>query len=69
MFLPRALRIATAAARLVGGRPDPLWDRIAVALYIPMVARGLHHLAFDPSVRRRTARTPVPALARSVDES
>ena len=44
----RALRIATLAARALGERPDPLWDRIAGALYIPTA--GGHHLPFDPSV-------------------
>src|SRR5215469_6885849 len=46
----KALRIAAAAARAVGERPDPLWERIAGALYVPFAAGGLHHLAFDPSV-------------------
>ena len=46
----RALRIATAAAHEVGERPDPLWDRIAGALYVPLAPGGLHHLAFDPAV-------------------
>jgi protein-glucosylgalactosylhydroxylysine glucosidase len=46
----KALHIATAAARLVGERPDPLWEKVAKQLYIPMAAGGAHHLAFDPSV-------------------
>jgi Glycosyl hydrolase family 65 central catalytic domain/Glycosyl hydrolase family 65, N-terminal domain/Glycosyl hydrolase family 65, C-terminal domain len=46
----RALRIATAAAHELGERPDPLWDRIAGALYVPLAPGGVHHLAFDPSV-------------------
>ena len=46
----RALRIATAAAHEVGERPDPLWDHIAGALYVPLAPGGLHHLAFDPAV-------------------
>jgi protein-glucosylgalactosylhydroxylysine glucosidase len=46
----RALRIASAAAREIGARPDPLWDRIAGALYVPLAPGGLHHLAFDPAV-------------------
>ena len=46
----KALRIAAAAARTVGERPDPSWERIAAALYIPFAAGGVHHLAFDPSV-------------------
>jgi hypothetical protein len=46
----KALRIAAAAAQVVGERPDPLWGRIAGSLYIPIAAGGLHHLAFDPSI-------------------
>jgi trehalose/maltose hydrolase-like predicted phosphorylase len=46
----KALRIATAAARVIGERPDPLWERVAKQLYIPMAPDGTHHLAFDPSV-------------------
>jgi trehalose/maltose hydrolase-like predicted phosphorylase len=46
----RALRIATAAARVLGERPDPLWERIAAGLYVPLAPGGHHHLAFDPSV-------------------
>jgi trehalose/maltose hydrolase-like predicted phosphorylase len=46
----KSLRIAVAAARAVGERPDPSWERIAAALYIPFAAGGAHHLAFDPSV-------------------
>jgi trehalose/maltose hydrolase-like predicted phosphorylase len=46
----RALRVAAAAARAVGERPDASWERIAGALYIPFAAGGVHHLAFDPSV-------------------
>ena len=46
----RALEIATAAAKIVGARPDPDWDRIARGLYIPMAPGGEYHLAFAPSV-------------------
>ncbi|MGO9802161.1 MAG: glycosyl hydrolase family 65 protein [Steroidobacteraceae bacterium] len=46
----KALRIATAAATVIGERPDPLWERVAKQLYIPMAPDGTHHLAFDPSV-------------------
>ena len=46
----KALRIAVAAARAVGERPDPSWEHIAGALYIPFAEGGAHHLAFDPSV-------------------
>jgi protein-glucosylgalactosylhydroxylysine glucosidase len=46
----KALHIATAAAKVVGERPDPLWERVARQLYIPMAPGGTRHLAFDPSV-------------------
>jgi protein-glucosylgalactosylhydroxylysine glucosidase len=46
----RALRIATAAAREVGERAEPLWDRIAGSLYVPLAPGGQHHLPFDPAV-------------------
>ncbi len=46
----RALRIAVEAARTLGESADPLWERIAGALYIPFAADGSHHLAFDPAV-------------------
>ncbi len=49
----RALTIATDAARLIGERPDPLWERIARLLYIPLAADGQHHLAFAPTVVSR----------------
>jgi protein-glucosylgalactosylhydroxylysine glucosidase len=45
-----ALRIATAAAQLAGEHPDPLWNRIARLLYIPLAPGGQRHLAFDPAV-------------------
>lgn len=46
----KALEIATAAAKIVGERPDPNWERIAHGLYIPMAPNGQYHLAFAPSV-------------------
>lgn len=49
----KALEIATAAAKIIGERPDPAWDRIARGLYIPMAPDGQYHLAFAPSVTTR----------------
>jgi trehalose/maltose hydrolase-like predicted phosphorylase len=46
----KALNIAVEAAKLAGEQPDPLWERIAKLLYIPMAPRDAHHLPFDPSV-------------------
>lgn len=46
----KALSIATAAASVLGERPDPLWSRIARGLYIPLTPGGEHHLPFDPAV-------------------
>jgi Glycosyl hydrolase family 65 central catalytic domain/Glycosyl hydrolase family 65, N-terminal domain/Glycosyl hydrolase family 65, C-terminal domain len=48
-----ALNAATAAARVGGERPDPLWERVARGLYIPLAPGGQHHLAFDPGVAPR----------------
>lgn len=45
-----SLRAAVAAARVIGERPDPQWERVASGLYIPLSADGQHHLAFDPGV-------------------
>ncbi len=42
----RALAIATAAADVLGVRPDPAWRRISRDLYIPLASDGAHHLAF-----------------------
>ena len=49
----KALAIATAAARVIGEKPDPRWSRIARGLYVPMAANGQYHLAFAPSVPLR----------------
>ncbi len=48
-----ALRIAIAAAGVVGAHPDPDWGVIARELYIPMAPDGQYHLAFAPSVTVR----------------
>ncbi len=58
----RALRCATAAARVLGERPDALWERIAKQLYIPMAPGGAHHLAFDPSVTLHYGGGPLALL-------
>ena len=50
----KALTIATAAARVLGERPDPLWARVAKLLYVPLAPGGGHHLPFDPSVPPRS---------------
>ena len=50
----KALEIAVAAARVLGEQPDPLWRRVARALYIPLAAGGQRHLPFDPAVRERS---------------
>jgi protein-glucosylgalactosylhydroxylysine glucosidase len=46
----KALRIATAAAAVVGASPDPRWAAVADGLYLPFSDRDGHHLDFDPSV-------------------
>ena len=46
----KALRIATAAAKLVGEAPDPQWSVIAAKLYLPFDEQHQRHYDFDPSV-------------------
>lgn len=46
----KALRIATAAAAVVGATPDPRWANVADGLYLPFSDQDGHHLDFDPSV-------------------
>jgi hypothetical protein len=53
MEAAQALRIATATANLIGERADPIWDRIAREMYIPLAPGGGRHLPFDPSVAVR----------------
>jgi len=48
----KALRIAAAAAALVGERADPQWAEVAAKLYIPFSAAEQRHLDFDASVPR-----------------
>jgi protein-glucosylgalactosylhydroxylysine glucosidase len=48
----KALRIAAAAAALVGERPDPHWAEVAAKLYIPFSQSEQRHLDFDASVPR-----------------
>jgi len=46
----KALRIATAAAGIVGATPDPRWLDIAARMVVPFSESEGHHLDFDPSV-------------------
>lgn len=46
----KALRIATAAAAVVGREPDPRWADIAARLYLPFSSSGRHHLDMDKTV-------------------
>jgi trehalose/maltose hydrolase-like predicted phosphorylase len=46
----KALDIATAAARLVGEKPDPQWAKIARLMFIPFSEKDQRHLDFDASV-------------------
>ncbi|MBS0381342.1 MAG: glycoside hydrolase family 65 protein [Proteobacteria bacterium] len=48
----KALRIATAAATLVGASADPRWATVAAGLHLPFSDAGQHHLDFDPGVPR-----------------
>lgn len=58
----KALKIATAAARVLGVLPDPRWSRIARRLYVPVAASRAHHLPFDPSVPVHRGTGPLPLL-------
>lgn len=46
----KSLRIADAAAAVLGMAPDPRWAAVADGLYLPFSDQGGHHLDFDPSV-------------------
>lgn len=61
----KALQIATAAAAVVGARPDPHWATLAQGLYLPFDAKNGHYLDFDPSVPfdAQTEHGPLPMLS------
>lgn len=59
----RALRIATAAAALVGARADPRWADIAARMYLPFSGGGQHHLDMDESVAHDPADSDLAFLA------
>jgi trehalose/maltose hydrolase-like predicted phosphorylase len=50
LFARKALQVAIAAAKVSGEKADPLWERIARELYIPMDERAGHYLPFDPGI-------------------
>ncbi len=61
----RALAIAAAAARMLGEPADPLWQKAAREMYVPLDPGGTHHLPFDPSVMSASqdfGGGPVPLL-------
>lgn len=61
----RALAIAAAAARELGVRADPVWEKAAREMYVPLAPGGTHHLSFDPSVASGSqdfGGGPVPLL-------
>ena len=61
----RALGIAAEAARELGEQADPVWEKAAREMYVPMAPGGTHHLPFDPSVAsgsRDFGGGPVPLL-------
>ena len=51
----KALNIATAAAALVGAKPDPRWADIAAKLYVPFSTAQNRHLDMDESVKHDTS--------------
>jgi trehalose/maltose hydrolase-like predicted phosphorylase len=46
----KALRIAAAAAAVVGEQPDPRWADIAARIYLPFSTSGQHYLDMDETV-------------------
>jgi trehalose/maltose hydrolase-like predicted phosphorylase len=59
----KALRIATAAAALVGDKPDPRWADIAARIYMPFSAAEQRHLDFDESVPHDHGHSDLTFLA------
>lgn len=59
----KALRIATAAAAVVGEKPDPRWADIAAKLYLPFSASGQHHLDMDETVQHDLGGSDLTFLA------
>ena len=62
----KALRIAAAAAGVLGVKADPRWRRIAAALQVPLAANGRHHLPYQESGAAAGGRAfgggPLPLL-------
>ncbi|HEX6536219.1 MAG TPA: hypothetical protein VF041_16630 [Gemmatimonadaceae bacterium] len=56
------LRIATAASRLVGARPDPRWSEVAAKLYIPYDSAASYHPTYE-GAPDTTIGSVVPLLA------
>ncbi|MEO7051264.1 MAG: glycoside hydrolase family 65 protein [Rhodanobacter sp.] len=59
----KALRIASAAAAVVGEKPDPRWSDIAAKLYLPFSTRGQHHLDMDETVQHDPADSDLAFLS------
>lgn len=59
----KALRIATAAAAVVGEQPDPRWADIAAKLYLPFSASGQHYLDMDETVQHDPGGSDLTFLA------
>lgn len=61
----KALQIATAAAAIVGAKPDPHWADVAKGLYLPFDDKEGHYLNFDASVPfdAQTEGGPLPLLS------
>jgi trehalose/maltose hydrolase-like predicted phosphorylase len=59
----KALRIATAAAAVVGEQPDPRWADIAAKLYLPFSTSGQHYLDMDETVQHDLGGSDLTFLA------
>ncbi|HZX72709.1 MAG TPA: glycoside hydrolase family 65 protein [Rhodanobacter sp.] len=59
----KALRIATAAAAVVGAKPDPRWANIAARIYLPFSTSGQHYLDMDETVSHDTGGSDLAFLS------
>lgn len=59
----KALRIATAAAAVLGDKPDPRWTEVAAKLDLPFSKAGRHHLDMDESVAHDLGGNDLALLA------
>ncbi|HEV7122695.1 MAG TPA: glycoside hydrolase family 65 protein [Rhodanobacter sp.] len=59
----KALRIAVAAAAVLGEKPDPHWADIATKLYLPFSTSTRHYLDMDETVQHDPGGSDLPFLS------